>query len=144
MNDSMRSLDDHFCFSTYVASRSIQRLYQPMLKKQNLTYPQYLVLVILYEKKNLTVNEIGKYLDLSSGTLTPLLKRMEDSNLIRRIRRTQDERIVDITLTEKGIETRKIMSDLPNLLIANTNLSNSEWETLTTLMNKLNDSIQTI
>ena len=137
----MRSLDDHVCFSTYVASRSIQRLYQPLLREHNLTYPQYLVLIILFEKQHLTVNEIGTYLDLGSGTLTPLLKRMETAELIQRIRRASDERIVDITLTEKGVEMRKLMSKLPDVLTESSNLSDDEWATLTTLMNKLIKSI---
>lgn len=137
----MRSLDDHVCFSTYVASRSIQRLYQPLLREHNLTYPQYLVLIILFEKQHLTVNEIGTYLDLGSGTLTPLLKRMETAELIQRVRRASDERIVDITLTEKGVEMRKLMSKLPDVLTESSNLSDDEWATLTTLMNKLIKSI---
>lgn len=141
MNDSLRSLDDHVCFSTYVASRSIQRLYQPLLKEHNLTYPQYLVLIILFEKQHLTVNEIGVYLDLGSGTLTPLLKRMEAAELIQRVRRVSDERIVDITLTQKGVETRKLMSKLPDVLTESSNLSDDEWATLTVLMNKLIKSI---
>ncbi|WP_222860809.1 MarR family winged helix-turn-helix transcriptional regulator [Weissella muntiaci] len=141
MNDSMRSLDDHVCFSTYVASRSIQRLYQPLLKEHNLTYPQYLVLIILFEKQHLTVNEIGVYLDLGSGTLTPLLKRMEAAELIQRVRRVSDERIVDITLTQKGVETRKLMSKLPDVLTESSDLSDDEWATLTVLMNKLIKSI---
>ncbi|TYC48365.1 MarR family transcriptional regulator [Weissella muntiaci] len=137
----MRSLDDHVCFSTYVASRSIQRLYQPLLKEHNLTYPQYLVLIILFEKQHLTVNEIGVYLDLGSGTLTPLLKRMEAAELIQRVRRVSDERIVDITLTQKGVETRKLMSKLPDVLTESSDLSDDEWATLTVLMNKLIKSI---
>lgn len=141
MSDFMRSLDDHFCFETYVTSRSIQRLYQPLLKKKDLTYPQYLVLVVLYEKGTVTVNELGKQLDLGSGTLTPLLKRMESADLIKRIRSKSDERVVNLTLTDKGTITREEMSNLPDLLVQKSDLSDDEWTTLTQLMNKLADSL---
>ena len=137
----MRSIDDHFCFETYVTSRSIQRLYQPLLKKKDLTYPQYLVLVVLYERGSVTVNELGKQLDLGSGTLTPLLKRMESADLIKRIRSKADERVVNLTLTDKGTITREEMSNLPDLLVEKSDLSDDEWSTLTVLMNKLSDSL---
>lgn len=141
MSNFMRSLDDHFCFETYVTSRSIQRLYQPLLKKKKLTYPQYLVLVVLYEKGSVTVNELGRQLDLGSGTLTPLLKRMEGAGLIKRVRSKADERVVNLTLTSNGTKTREDMSNLPDLLVEKSDLTENEWSTLTSLMNKLSDSL---
>lgn len=141
MSNFMRSLDDHFCFETYVTSRSIQRLYQPLLKKKKLTYPQYLVLVVLYEKGSVTVNELGRQLDLGSGTLTPLLKRMEVAGLIKRVRSKADERVVNLTLTSNGTKTREDMSNLPDLLVEKSDLTENDWSTLTSLMNKLSDSL---
>ena len=74
-NDNIK-LDNHLCFYIYVTSRAIQRMYMPRLKQLGLTYPQYLVLVALYDKQKLTVNELGRLLDLEYGTLSPMLKRM--------------------------------------------------------------------
>ncbi|GAY75258.1 organic hydroperoxide resistance transcriptional regulator [Sporolactobacillus inulinus] len=95
-------LEDHLCFSIYSCSRAIQRMYQPALKKLGITYPQYLVLLVLWENRECSVKQIGALLDLDSGTLTPLLKRMEGKALLQRKRSQVDERMVTVRLTEKG------------------------------------------
>lgn len=95
-------LDRQLCFALYAASRAMTRLYQPRLSALGLTYPQYLVLLVLWESDHQTVSEIGDRLGLDSGTLTPLLKRMEAAQWLRRQRDAHDERRVGIHLTEQG------------------------------------------
>jgi DNA-binding MarR family transcriptional regulator len=97
-------IDSQLCFKIYASSRIIIKLYNTTLKKYNITYPQYLVLGVLWRKDHITVSEIGKKLFLDSGTLTPLLKRMENLNLLSRKRDSHDERKVLITLTNEGKE----------------------------------------
>jgi len=95
-------LDNQLCFALYSASLAMTRLYKPLLDALGLTYPQYLVLLVLWEQDGLSVSALGERLLLDSGTLTPLLKRMESGGLVARQRDTQDERRVHITLTEAG------------------------------------------
>ncbi|AZZ60676.1 MarR family transcriptional regulator [Oenococcus sp. UCMA 16435] len=130
-------LDEHLCFMLYATSRAIQRLYHSNLTQKGLTYPQYLVLVILYEHDNLTVKRLGEYLKLDSGTITPLLKRMEKAGLLKRHRDSNDERIVYASMTSKGRQKREAAQDLPDVLRSHSQLSQDEWQTLMQLVNKL-------
>ncbi|MGE7878257.1 MarR family winged helix-turn-helix transcriptional regulator [Peribacillus muralis] len=95
-------LENQLCFLLYASSREMTKKYKPLLDKLEVTYPQYLVLLLLWEQDTLTVKKLGKLLALDSGTLTPMLKRMEQNDLIVRERSAQDERSVMILLTEKG------------------------------------------
>src|SRR5689334_3586565 len=92
-------LDNQVCFALYSASLAMTKLYKPLLDELGLTYPQYLVMLVLWEGDGLMVSELGQRLSLDSGTLTPLLKRLETSGLITRIRAVEDERRVHVTLT---------------------------------------------
>jgi DNA-binding MarR family transcriptional regulator len=100
--DSMLALDNQFCFALYSASHAMTKTYKPMLDKLGLTYPQYLVMLVLWQQDGILVKDIGARLYLDSGTLTPLLKRLEASGLVARQRDAQDERQVRITLTASG------------------------------------------
>ncbi|MCM0582094.1 MarR family transcriptional regulator [Weissella diestrammenae] len=131
------SLDSHLCFNLYVTSRAVQRLYNPQLKALGLTYPQYLVLVSLSEQPVMTVNEIGHLLDLESGTLTPLLKRMESIGFISRSRRHDDERVVQIELLPAGRAKRQEALMLPKMLVEKSGLNEEEWHDLFNLTAKL-------
>ncbi len=115
-------LENQLCFPVYAASRLITREYQPYLDKLGITYPQYLVLMVLWENDGLTVNEISQKLILNTNTITPLLKRMETMGIIVRKRSETDERKVMITLTGKGVAMReeavKIPQELEELLIS--------------------------
>lgn len=135
----IRPLDEHICFSAYTTVHAIQRLYQPTLAEHHLTYPQYLVLVALYADppKAVPVKKLSAQLDLSTGTLTPILKRMTKAGLIARQRSPHDDRSVLITLTEAGVTTRKVLNTLPNILTERGGLDEAEWQQLQTLMNKL-------
>jgi len=111
-------LENQLCFPLYAASRLIIREYQPHLDKLEITYPQYLVLMVLWEQDNISVNEITQKLILNTNTVTPLLKRMESQGIITRNRSEEDERKVLVKLTEKGIGMRMEASTIPEKLTA--------------------------
>jgi len=133
-------LDNQICFPVYAASRLIIREYQPLLEKLGITYPQYLVLMVLWETDQITVNEITKRLILNTNTLTPLLKRLESQGLITRQRSAEDERKVIIALTEQGktlqIQAAKIPEQLVSGLTAE-NITQQEIIQLKETLNKL-------
>ncbi|MBY0424156.1 MAG: MarR family transcriptional regulator [Cytophagales bacterium] len=110
-------LDNQICFPFYAISRLITRAYQPFLDELGITYPQYLVLMVLWEKDLMTVNDIAERLILNTNTVTPLLKRMESLGLISRTKSSQDERKVIIGLTEKGHELKTKAAYIPESLI---------------------------
>ena len=107
-------LDNQLCFAVYAAAHAFGRAYRTLLGRYDLTYPQYLVLMVLWEEDGLTVKEIGERLFLDSGTLTPLLKRLEASGRVRRARDRPDERQVSIFLTEAGESLRGTLSCIPD------------------------------
>ncbi|SDC17549.1 transcriptional regulator, MarR family [Geodermatophilus telluris] len=96
------ALDDQLCFALYAASRAMTARYRPMLEELGLTYPQYLVMMLLWEEDQQTVGQLGQRLALDSGTLSPLLKRLTSAGLVTRHRRVEDERSVSIALTDEG------------------------------------------
>ena len=106
-------LDNQLCFKLYTASRLITQTYHPLLSQQGLTYPQYLVLLVLWEKDGQPVNDIAKRLFLETNTVTPLLQRMEKEGILVRSRGKQDARQMIVTLTQKGRELREILSRVP-------------------------------
>lgn len=109
----MPTLDTQLCFALYEASRATIDIYRPFLDEIGITYPQYLVLLILWERGTCSVKEIGQLLHLDSGTLSPLLKRLEAAGFVHRQRRPTDERIVDISLSEQGQAIRERVAALP-------------------------------
>jgi len=110
-------LENQICFPVYAASRLITRGYQPHLEKLGITYPQYLVLMVLWEQDGITVNDIAEKLILNTNTVTPLLKRMEVLKIISRKRSNLDERKVLITLTDKGRMMREEAASIPERLV---------------------------
>jgi DNA-binding MarR family transcriptional regulator len=109
-------LDNQLCFPVYAASRLITREYQPFLDRLGITYPQYLVMMILWEEDSVAVNDIAKKLILNTNTITPLLKRMEKQGLVKRKRSRDDERKVMIQLTENGRKLQEEASLIPEQL----------------------------
>lgn len=107
------ALDNQFCFALYSASHAITKMYKPYLDKLGLTYPQYLVMLVLWQQDDLLVKEIGEKLFLDSGTLTPLLKRLEAASFVARTRDETDERQVRITLTKEGRALKKKAQEIP-------------------------------
>ncbi len=106
-------LENQLCFALYSANRMMTKTYKPLLDKYGITYPQYLVLLALFEENNITVKRLGEKLLLDSGTLTPLLKRMEKSNLVKRERSSDDERKVFILLTTEGESLKEQLVEVP-------------------------------
>lgn len=106
-------LANQLCFPLYAAARNVTALYTPHLKPLGLTYTQYIVFLVLWEKDGLTVGEIGNALMLDNGTLSPLLKKMEQAGYIERRRCREDDRVVEITLTEKGRALQEKAKDIP-------------------------------
>ncbi len=119
MHDDTLNLDRQLCFSLYRASRAVTRAYRPLLDDLGLTYPQYLVMLVLWQANApLSVNDIGAQLGLDSGTLTPLLRRMEDAGFITRTRGRDDERRRVISLTQSGLDLRERALDVPKRMAA--------------------------
>ena len=120
-NDEFRTLflENQICFPFYALSRLTIKLYDPLLAKLGITYTQYLVLLVLWKENKLTVNEIGNNLFLESNTLTPLLKRLEQKELLTRVRSQEDERKVLISLTEKGQALRQEALKIPGKIMEN-------------------------
>jgi DNA-binding MarR family transcriptional regulator len=123
-------LDQQLCFALYAASRSVTGLYRPLLEPLGLTYPQYLVMLVLWEQDGLTVRELGQRLQLDSGTLTPLLKRLQVAGLVSRQRRETDEREVDIRLTPAGLALRAQATDIPACMARRLQLSLDQMQHL--------------
>jgi len=110
----VRGLDEQICFAVYSAAHAFNRAYRPFLAALGLTYPQYLVMLVLWEQDGQSVTAIGDRLGLDSGTLTPLLKRLEGHGLIQRQRGREDERIVLVVLTAAGAALREKAAGVPN------------------------------
>jgi DNA-binding MarR family transcriptional regulator len=127
----MLLLDNQLCFALYSASLAMTKLYKPLLDELGLTYPQYLVMLVLWEQDGLMVSELGERLSLDSGTLTPLLKRIEAAGFVSRIRDVQDERRVHITLTAAGRKLKARAQKLPGCILAASQCSVPELVRLT-------------
>ena len=115
-------LNNQFCFSLYSLAKEITRLYKPFLDELGITYTQYITLLVLWEKDGINMNEIGDRVCLDSGTLTPLLKKLESNGFIERKRPKEDERNIIVTLTDKGKELKEKAVDIPKLMAEKTNI----------------------
>ena len=135
--DDWLKLDAQLCFRLYAASRGLTRCYQPLLDALGLTYPQYLAMLVLWEREGLTVSELSDKLKLDPSTMTPLLKRLESAGWISRQRRTQNEREVEITLTDAGRALRERALAVPPAVMAAMGLTRKEAEALRSLLDKL-------
>ena len=140
--EDLLKISNQLCFPIYALSKEITNQYRPFLDKLDLTYPQYLVLMVLWEHQKLNVCEIGKILRLDSGTLTPLLKRLEVKQIVKRERSKQDERIVDVSLTEKGIALEDDAVCIPVQLMEKVQLSAEEILQFKTIINKILNTIE--
>ena len=135
------SLDHHLCFALYSASRAMTAAYRPMLTKLNLTYPQYLVLLVLWEEGRVTVGRLGERLQLDSGTLSPLLKRLEANGFVRRERSQTDERLVEVTLTPAGRRLERKAQCIPEQLFSSTGMTEKEAADLRDAVRNLTDAL---
>jgi DNA-binding MarR family transcriptional regulator len=116
--DQPLKLDNQICFAIYSAAHAFNRVYKPLLDQLGLTYPQYLVMLVLWERDGIPLKDIGERLFLDSGTLTPLLKRLEAAQLIKRSRSTEDERQVLIALTSRGQALKEKARAVPQSILA--------------------------
>ncbi|OOG50523.1 MarR family transcriptional regulator [Polaromonas sp. C04] len=130
-SDQALRLDNQLCFALYSTSLAMTKLYKPLLDGLGLTYPQYLAMLVLWEQDGLTVSELGERLYLDSGTLTPLLKRLEAAGLIARLRAVEDERRVHLTLTAAGRRLKARAAKIPDCILDASQCSLSELVSLT-------------
>ncbi len=141
-------LDRLLCFALHSASRAITNLYRPFLDEVGLTYPQYLVMLVLWERESLTVKELGGLLRLDSGTLSPLLKRLQTRGLLVRTRSATDERSVRVEATDEGRALRQQARDIPQRMVSATGMDLGEVEqlrsTLEDLTTTLNDAARRV
>jgi DNA-binding MarR family transcriptional regulator len=130
-------LDQQICFSLHAASRAFNGVYRVILKDLGLTYPQYLAMLALWEHGDLTVKELGEHLRLDSGTLSPLLKRLEAAGLVRRERSARDERSVEVRLTGEGAALREQALEVPRRITAATGFGVDEVRDMRTRLDTL-------
>jgi len=134
-------LDDQLCFALYSASRAVTAAYRPLLTELNLTYPQYLVLLVLWEEGRANVGRLCERLHLDSGTLSPLLQRLESVGYVTRERSTDDERRVEIVLTAAGKRLQAKVSCIPERLMALSQMSPDELVSLRDTVLRLTDTV---
>ena len=135
------ALDDQLCFALYAASRAVTARYRPMLDELGLTYPQYLVMMLLWEQDQQTVGQLGARLALDSGTLSPLLKRLTAAGLVTRHRRVEDERSVAIALTDAGRALQNRATPINEAMIAAIGFDRSEFNDLKERLRLLTDRV---
>jgi len=140
-SDQALKLDHQLCFALYSASLAMTKLYKPLLEELGLTYPQYLALLVLWEQDGLTVSDLGERLHLDSGTLTPLLKRLEAAGYVSRLRDVQDERRVLIRLTAAGRQLKKRATRIPGCILQATQCEVTEVRNLTQQVQILRDRL---
>src|SRR5689334_10615277 len=142
--DQMLRLDHQICFAIYSTAHAFNRVYKPLLDRLGLTYPQYLAMLVLWERDGVPVKEIGERLFLDSGTLTPLLKRLEKAQLVKRTRSREDERQVLIALTPQGHALQEKAKAVPHSVLAATACSVAELSAikneLVALRDRLNEA----
>src|SRR5215213_4829565 len=134
-------LDDQLCFALYAASRAVTARYRPMLEALGLTYPQYLVMMLLWESDHQTVGQLGARLSLDSGTLSPLLKRLTAAGLVTRHRREEDERSVSIALTDKGRALRDKALPISEEMIGAIGFDTGEFDQLKQTLRVLTERV---
>jgi DNA-binding MarR family transcriptional regulator len=139
--DGWLLLDHQLCFALYAASLAMTKLYKPLLDPLGLTYPQYLVMLVLWQADGLTVSQIGERLALDSGTLTPLLKRLESSGLVQRLRDTTDERRVLLQLTPNGRTLKARAVRVPQTIAAASGCELNELSSLTARLQALRQQL---
>ena len=130
-------LENQLCFPLYAAARNVVNLYTPLLKPLGLTYTQYIVFLVLWEQDGITVGTLGEKLMLDNGTLSPLLKKMQKAGYIERRRSPEDERVVEITLTEKGRQLQQQAKDIPLQAAGSVDFPREKAEQLYTLLYEL-------
>ena len=135
-------LENQLCFPLYAASKEIVRLYTPYLKDIDLTYTQYITMMVLWDKEEINVKELGEKLFLDSGTLTPLLKKLENKGYVERNRLSSDERNLIVKVTKKGLDLKELCKDIPSCVSGCINLSNDEVKILYSTLYKILSNVK--
>lgn len=135
-------LENQLCFPLYVVSKEIVKKYKPFLDALDLTYTQYITMMVMWEHKTMNVKELGEYLYLDSGTLTPVLKKLEQKGWLVRKRDSKDERVLNVTLTKEGDELKEKAVKIPEKMGKCINLTKEESEILYKVLHKILDSIE--
>lgn len=130
-------LENQLCFPLYALSREIIKLYKPLLEKFDLTYTQYIAMLVLWEEEKITFKNLGKKLHLDSGTLTSVLKKMEANNLIKKYRTVEDDRVVIVELTEKGLKLKNEILEIPEKMYCESGLSIEEVTELKGILDRV-------
>jgi MarR family transcriptional regulator, organic hydroperoxide resistance regulator len=138
---SILLLDQQLCFALYSANLAMHKVYRPLLRKLGLTYPQYLVMLILWEQDAQTVSSIGERLFLDSATLTPLLKRLESAGLLTRTRAADDERQVIIELTTDGRKLRQLANAIPQAVFCAAECTSTELRSIKSELERLRENL---
>jgi DNA-binding MarR family transcriptional regulator len=138
--DNLR-LDNQLCFALYTATNSITRFYRSLLNEYDLTYPQYLVLVVLWEKDGIAIKDVMRQLKLDSGTLSPIIKRLQSAELVEKVRTDEDERVVRLFLTDKAKQLEPLIAEVQTKVACKTDLSSSEFFELLSTLNELTNSL---
>lgn len=141
-NPETPKLADQLCFPLYLIAKEITGMYRPFLQELDITYSQYLVMMVLWEYERLTVNQIGEKLYLDSGTLTPLLKRLEAKSYIVRHRKKEDERVVEVFLTKEGNDLQKQACVIPGKMQQKLQLTAEDMDNLKISISKLMSKIE--
>lgn len=142
MNPADMKLEHHMCFHLYAASKEVIRCYKPFLDPLDLTYTQYLALLVLWEQGTVSVKELGEKLYLDSGTMTPVLKKLESKGYIRRTRALQDERSVLISLTEEGQALKAKAEHIPASVCDKINLTEDEKQLMQQMLRRILDGLR--
>jgi DNA-binding MarR family transcriptional regulator len=142
--DQPLRLDNQICFAVYSAAHAFNRVYKPLLERLGLTYPQYLVMLVLWERDGVPLKDVGERLFLDSGTLTPLLKRLEAAQFVKRTRSTADERQVLIALTPQGLALKEKARAVPQSILAATACSVGELLSLKNEIVALRDRLNAV
>lgn len=130
-------LENQICFPLYVCSKEMVKRYTPLLDKMDLTYTQYITMLVLWEHKEMNVKELGKYLYLDSGTLTPVLKKLEQKGYVTRKRDAKDERVLNIAVTDMGMDLREKALEVPAKIDESVDLSQEDLVKLQEILHKV-------
>lgn len=137
MNNQLLKLENQLCFPLYAAAKGVVARYKPFLDEIGLTYTQYIAMMVLWEHRIVSVKDMGQLLYLDSGTLTPLLKRLESKGLVQRARDAQDERVVNIQITDEGLQLKERAALIPPKMKDCISLSVEDTTSLYTILHKL-------
>ncbi len=141
MNDELLKLDNQLCFRLYYISRKMTKAYAPLLEKYGLTYPQYIVMLAMFEEKIIDFKELSEKVSLAEGTLTPIIKRLETIGYIKKIKNVDDSRKVDIAITKKGKILNEQIVEVPQGLAKKLQLSVEQYNSLIKNLDELNETL---